>query len=88
MTEPVPGRRRKLPPKYVHVVLPFVLSGIMTFIISGISTVNGVGLAPDLLQTWARAWVLSWMVSFPTLLMVLPAVRRIVGLVVEMPAGR
>jgi hypothetical protein len=35
--------------------------------------------------TWPTAWALSWLVAFPTLLMVLPLVRRIVALVVESP---
>jgi hypothetical protein len=34
------------------------------------------------------AWFLSWLVAFPTLLLVLPVVRRIVGLVVQQPAPR
>jgi hypothetical protein len=34
---------------------------------------------------WAF-WALSWIVAFPTLLVVLPLVRRIVALVVEPPA--
>ncbi|WP_449376272.1 DUF2798 domain-containing protein, partial [Bosea thiooxidans] len=38
------------------------------------------------IQTWPVSWALSWVVAFPTLLLVLPVVRRLVGLVVAPPA--
>lgn len=75
--------RRKLPARYARFVMPLVLSIIMTFIISGVSTLRGVGLTPDFLRLWMQAWALSWMVAFPTLILVLPLVRKIVGMVVE-----
>jgi hypothetical protein len=31
------------------------------------------------------AWGLSWMVAFPTLLLILPMVRRLTALLVELP---
>ena len=66
----------KLPARYANVVMPLILSIIMTCVISGISTLNGVGLASGFLALWLRAWGFSWVVAFPTLLLVLPLVRR------------
>ena len=77
--------RRKLPARYNGIVMPFVLSILMTFVVSGVSTVKSLGLPPDFLSLWMSAWVLSWLVAFPTLLLVLPAVRRIVAAVVHPP---
>jgi hypothetical protein len=76
---------RKLPARYAAVVLPFFLSCIMTCLISGISTLRGVGLAPGVLQLWLGSWGVSWLIAFPTLLAVLPLVRRLTAAVVEMP---
>ncbi|GLK68476.1 DUF2798 domain-containing protein [Hansschlegelia plantiphila] len=76
---------RKLPACFNGVVTPFLLSLLMCFIVSGISTGRGIGLAPDLPEQWLRAWGLSWVIAFPTLLVVLPAVRRLAGLIVEQP---
>ena len=59
---------------------------LMTFVVSGISTVKALGLTAEFLQTWPGAWALSWLVAFPTLLLVLPLVRRLVALVVAPPA--
>ena len=35
--------------------------------------------------TWPAAWALSWVVAFPTLVVLLPLARRLVALVVETP---
>ena len=77
---------RKLPARYAAIVLPLVLSVLMTFVVSAIATLRSLGPGPDFLATWPVAWGLSWLVAFPTLLLVLPMVRRIVGLVVEAPS--
>ncbi|TIS62582.1 MAG: DUF2798 domain-containing protein [Mesorhizobium sp.] len=81
------SRRRKLPARYASVVSPLVLSLLMTFIVSFISTLKSLGLHHDLPAIWLTAWGLSWLVAFPTLLLVLPVVRRIVGWLCE-PAVR
>jgi hypothetical protein len=80
---PPPPAFRKLPARYAAVVLPLFLSCIMTCLISGISTLRGVGFAPGLLQLWLGSWGLSWLIAFPTLLAVLPLVRRLTAAVVE-----
>lgn len=76
---------RKLPSRYAPVVMPFILSVLMTFVVSAISTLKSLGPTPAFLATWPTAWALSWLVAFPTLLVMLPLVRRIVALVVEPP---
>ncbi|MFG1311592.1 DUF2798 domain-containing protein [Xanthobacter tagetidis] len=81
-----PKTSRKLPARYAGIVMPLVLSVLMTFVVSAIATARSLGLGPDFVSTWPIAWGLSWLVAFPTLLLVLPVVRRIVGLVVEAPA--
>lgn len=77
---------RKLPARYASVVMPFILSILMTFVVSMISTLRSLGPTPAFLDTWPGAWALSWVVAFPTLVAVLPLVRRIVALVVEAPS--
>ena len=81
------NQRRKLPARYATIVSPLVLSLLMTFIVSFISTLKSLGFQPGLPTIWLTAWGLSWLVAFPTLLLVLPLVRRIVGWLCE-PATR
>lgn len=84
-TLPKSRTRGKLPARYASIVMPFVLSVLMTFVVSGISTLKSLGATPAFLATWPAAWAISWLVAFPTLLAVLPLVRRIVALVVAPP---
>lgn len=65
--------------------MPLLLSIFMTSIVSLISTLLSVGLAPNLLTLWLRAWGLSWVFAFPTLLLVLPVVRKMTASLVEAP---
>jgi hypothetical protein len=76
---------RKLPARYGAIVVPLILSILMTFIVSGISTVKSLGLSAGVLPAWLAAWGLSWVVAFPTLIVVLPFVRRLAAVVVEAP---
>lgn len=76
---------RKLPARYGGLVLPLLLSILMTSVVSFVSIVRSVGLAPGLVPVWLGAWGWSWLVAFPTLLLVLPAVRRATDAFVERP---
>ena len=80
-----PGRR-KLPARFHAIVFPFILSVFMCGTVSAVSTAKAIGLAPDFAVRWLTAWGLSWLVAFPVLLLILPAVRRIVGWLVHAPA--
>lgn len=75
-------RDRRLPARYALPVTGFILSGIMTVIISGISTTMALGVSWMALGAWPLAWISSWIIAFPTVLVVLPIVRRLVSFVV------
>lgn len=74
---------KKLPARYLPVALPFVLSGIMSFLVTCVATLKGFGFVPGFVKLWMGAWAVSWPVAFPTALFALPIARRIVGLFVE-----
>lgn len=73
----------KLPARYAGLVMPLLLSIFMSGVISLISTLRGVGMAPGLLQLWLGAWGMSWLIGFPTLLLALPVVRKLTGFIVK-----
>lgn len=74
---------RKLPARYAGTVMPLILSILMTFVVSMISTLRSVGWGDTFLKVWPSAWALSWVIAFPVLLLVLPIVRRLTALVVR-----
>lgn len=77
--------KKKLPAKYNAIAFPFVLSLVMSSIISFVATSRTVGFIDGLIGIWLHAWAFSWCIAFPTVLMVMPPVRRFVGLFVEKP---
>lgn len=74
-----------IPARYANIAFGFFLSMIMSLIISGVSTVSAVGLTTELLGIWFRAWLSSWVVAFPCVLLVAPIARKIVGRLVKPP---
>ncbi|MBU0799791.1 MAG: DUF2798 domain-containing protein [Alphaproteobacteria bacterium] len=79
---------RKLPARTLPLALPFVISIIMSCVVSGVATFHNIGLPADFIASWMSAWVFSWVIAFPTLLVVMPVARRIVFLFVENPASK
>lgn len=74
---------KKLPFKYVNFVLPFILSCLMSGIISFVNIVHHMGWVEGLFQIWLSSWLFSWGVAFPTVLILLPIVRRITACFVD-----
>lgn len=65
-----------IPRKFTPAVFGFILSGLMSLLVSGISTARAIGLAPGFLEAWAGAWITSWVFAFPIVLLVAPVARR------------
>jgi len=59
-------------------VFGFLLSGMMTLLVSGIAIVRAEGLTEDFLVRWGAAYVTAWPVAFPSVLLAAPLVRRLV----------
>jgi len=73
--------------KHSNLVFGFFLTFMMTFLVSGISTLLAIGLEPRFLLVWFQAWMSSWVVAFPAVLVVAPLTRRIVARLVT-PEGK
>jgi hypothetical protein len=69
-------------------LLPFLLSLIMTAIISFVSTIKAIGFENFMISDWYPAWFWSWTVAFPSILLVLPVVRRFVQSLIEKEKNR
>lgn len=78
------GNIPKLPVKYAAWILPLLLSGLMSGIISFINTVKNLGWIENLFSIFLSAWMMSWMFAYPIVLIVLPIVRKLTALFVDM----
>jgi hypothetical protein len=74
-----------LPARYAGLVMPLLLSIFMTAIVSLVSTLRSVGPVDGVVALWLGAWGMSWLIGFPTLLLVLPPVRRLTAWLVHPP---
>jgi hypothetical protein len=71
-----------IPKRFEHLAFGLLLSGMMSFIVSGLSTAIAAGVNRDLPLMWLGAWLPSWAVAFPAVLVVAPLVRRILKRIV------
>ncbi|MEP5731515.1 MAG: DUF2798 domain-containing protein [Sulfitobacter sp.] len=70
-----------IPARFAPALFGFILSGLMSFLVSGIATLRAFGVPADFLVLWMSAWLPGWAVAFPAVLIVAPVTRRIVALI-------
>jgi hypothetical protein len=74
-------------PKYAPILFSAILSGLMSLIVSAISTVRIVGIEPAFVWAWMGSWVVAWAIAFPTVSVIAPMTRKIVERVTARPIG-
>ena len=75
-----------MPARYAPILFGFILSALMSFLVSGIATFRNAGLVDGFFNIWVSAWLPSWLIAFPVVLVVAPIARRLVGVLVKAPA--
>ena len=68
-----------IPSRFAPVLFGLLLSGLMSLIVSGVATARAVGVGDGFGSIWLQSWGASWLIAFPTVLVVAPFVRRVVG---------
>ena len=63
--------------------LPAGTTIFMTFLVSGIATWRALGFVPGMMSVWMSSWFIAWCVAFPTMVVMMPRVRRWLGYVIE-----
>ena len=71
------------PKKFAPALFGLILSGLMSLLVSGISTYRVAGFNESLISQWLSAWLTAWFVAFPVVLVVAPLTRRAVALLVD-----
>ena len=72
-----------LPQQLAPVLSGLILSGLMSLLVSGISTYRTVGFGEGYAALWVGAWLTAWLVAFPVVLVVAPLTHRTVALLIE-----
>lgn len=64
------------PKKSAPALFGLILSGLMSLLVSGISTYRTVGFGDGYFAVWTGAWLTAWLVAFPVVLVVAPLARQ------------
>ena len=67
------------PARFAPTLFGFILSGLMSLMVSGLSTLRAVGAVDGFVGLWLGNWAVSWAIAFPVVLVVAPVTRRIVA---------
>lgn len=64
--------------RYAPLLFALLLSGFMSLMVSGISTLRATGPVPGFFELWISAWLAAWLFAFPAVLVVTPLAHRAV----------
>lgn len=69
----------RIPARFAPILFGALLSAIMVAIVSAVVLALNQGIQQGFLWQWLRSCVTTWPVAFPTVTLVAPWVRRVVG---------
>ncbi len=69
----------RIPNRFAPLVFGALLSAIMVAVVSAVVLAMNRGIQDGFLWQWLRSCVTTWPVAFPTVTVVAPWVRRLVG---------
>jgi hypothetical protein len=73
---------QKIPHRFEGIVLAFFTSMFMSMLMSCVVSLLNLGPVDGFLLIWARAFFTSWIIAFPSVLLVLPVVQRLLTKIV------
>ncbi|WP_418930354.1 DUF2798 domain-containing protein [Gilvimarinus xylanilyticus] len=68
-----------IPARYSPILFSALLSAIMVCIVSAFVLVISQGIHPGFAGQWLKSCLTTWPIAFPTVAVVAPVVRKIVG---------
>lgn len=63
----------KLKPQHIQ---PVIMAGIMAFMMTGFITWLNLGLPPDFLALWARAFIIAWPLAAAAAYIAIPVAQK------------
>jgi len=77
------GNPKLIDRKYQHIVFAFFMALLMSCLMSFVISVFNVGFVNNIFFIWLKAWSLSFTIAFPAVVIVSPAVRKLVSLTLK-----
>ncbi len=66
-----------IPRRFAPLLFGLLVSGAMSFVVSGLSTWMATGGSDAFLLQWLRAWFTAWLLAFPLVSVIAPLARRL-----------
>ena len=80
---PAPNMMADHPARFAPALFGLILSGLMSYLVSGIAALRASGWTPAFPAIWLGAWLSAWLLAFPVVLVVAPFTRRLVQRLVQ-----
>jgi hypothetical protein len=74
---------RLIPKRFEPLLFALLMSMFMSFFMSFVITFINLGFIESFVAQWLGAFWKAFMVAFPTILLVVPSVRKLVGVLVK-----
>ena len=72
-----------VPARYYHLVFTFILSALMSCLVSLVTTLSHLGFSVEVWGQWMVGWSVSFPIAFPAAYVVVPVTRRLVNRIVH-----
>ena len=72
-----------LPRRLEPFVFGYLVSGVMSFQVSGMATASSLGVTPNFARDWMTVWLPAWGIAFPSAVFFAPVLRRALEAVVK-----
>ena len=69
----------RIPARFSPIVFGALLSAVMVCIVSAFVLITTQGIHADLPAQWLKSCLTTWPIAFPTVTLIAPWVRKIVG---------
>jgi energy-converting hydrogenase Eha subunit A len=69
-------------------IFPVLMAGVMAFLMSALITALNLGLPPDFVVRWMKAFVIAWPAATIAAFIAIPIARKVTGRLVALIEGR
>ncbi|MGH8516826.1 MAG: DUF2798 domain-containing protein [Panacagrimonas sp.] len=67
-----------IPVRFAPLLFSAILSGLMSLIVSAISTLHVLGFESAFMTAWLASWSVAWAIAFPAVAVIAPITRKLV----------
>ncbi|WP_024955079.1 DUF2798 domain-containing protein [Sulfurospirillum arcachonense] len=69
--------------RYEFLIFSLLVTMFMSLVISGVLVIVNLGLVDNFPIVWFNAWIKAWIVAFPSVLVIIPMVRKMIVKIVK-----